>query len=466
VLVAASPSEIPRLEQTRIDGPVLAFAVGAALLSSFLFGMAPAWRAARTDLQGVLRDGGRTSAGVVRDRVRTLLIVGEVALALTLLAGAGLLIRSAFYLQRVDPGFDPHGLITARLSLPPRAYREGAAEVARAFEQVVEHLQQAPGVRGAAVTSQAPMGPGGNSNGLIPEGRTRELKNAINARLRMVTPGYFATLGIPLRRGRLLVADDFAGAPRVMVVSEALARAAWPGQDPIGKRIACCEGTPDDPRWKTVVGVVGDVRSGGPTREAGPEFYLPITQVPAEAWDWTRRTMTIVARSEGGDPTALTASMRAAVRTVDPDVPLYDIATMEGRMRASIAVTRFHTLLLAAAGGIGLLLAAVGIYGVIAYFAASRTHEISVRLALGATARDILRLVAWQGMRPILVGTVVGTLAAAALTRLIRSSVYGVSATDPATFAVVAATLVVVGLIAAYIPAHRSTRTDPTQALR
>jgi putative ABC transport system permease protein len=158
--------------------------------------------------------------------------------------------------------------------------------------------------------------------------------------------------------------------------------------------------------------------------------------------------------------------MRAAVRTVDPDVPLYDIATMEGRMRASIAVTRFHTLLLAAAGGIGLLLAAVGIYGVIAYFAASRTHEISVRLALGATARDILRLVAWQGMRPILVGTVVGTLAAAALTRLIRSSVYGVSATDPATFAVVAATLVVVGLIAAYIPAHRSTRTDPTQALR
>jgi predicted lysophospholipase L1 biosynthesis ABC-type transport system permease subunit len=251
-----------------------------------------------------------------------------------------------------------------------------------------------------------------------------------------------------------------------MVVSEALAREAWPGQDPIGKRIACCEGTPDDPRWKTVVGVVGDVRSGGPTREAVPEFYLPITQVPAEAWDWIRRTMTIVARSEGGDPTALTANLRAAVRSVDPDVPLYDIATMEGRMRESIAVSRFHTLLLAAAGGIGLLLAAVGIYGVIAYFAASRSQEISVRLALGATARDILRLVAWQGMRPILVGTVVGTLAAAALTRLIRGSVYGVSATDPATFAAVAATLVVVGLIAAYIPAYRSTRIDPTQALR
>ena len=466
VLVAASPPGIPRLAETRIDGPVLAFAVATALVSSLLFGMAPAWRAARTDLQGVLRDGGRTSMGVVRDRVRTLLIVGEVALALTLLAGAGLLIRSAWYLQRVDPGFDPHGLLTARLSLPPRAYREGAADVARRFEQVVERVRQTPGVRAAAVTSQAPMGPGGNSNGLVPEGRTWEPKNYVSARLRMVTPGYFGTLGIPLKRGRLLTTDDVAGAPRVMVVSEALARAAWPGQDPIGTRIACCEGSPEEPRWKTIVGVVGDVRSGGPTRDPGPEFYLPLGQVPAEAWDWIQRTMTVVTRAEGGDPTALTASLRAAVRSVDPDLPLYGIATMEDRMRESIAVTRFHTLLLATAGAIGLLLAAIGIYGVIAYFATSRTQEIGVRMALGATARDILRLVAWQGMRPILAGTAVGTLAAAGLTRLIRGSVYGISATDPATFAVVAATLLVVGLIAAYIPAHRSTRTDPTQALR
>jgi putative ABC transport system permease protein len=466
LLVAASPPGIPRLAETRIDGPVLAFALAIALASSLLFGMAPAWRAARADLQGVLRDGGRSSMGVVRDRVRTLLIVGEVALALTLLTGAGLLIRSAWYLERVDPGFDPHGLLTARLSLPPRAYREGAADVARTFEQVVERVQQSPGVRGAAVTSQAPMGPGGNSNGLVPEGRIPEPKNFINARLRMVTPGYFATLGIPLKRGRLLTADDIAGAPLVMVVSEALGRAAWPGQDPIGKRISCCEGSPEDPRWKTVVGVVGDVRSGGPTREPGPEFYLPLGQVPAEAWDWIQRTMTIVARADGAEATALTATLRAAVRGVDPDLPLYDIATMEDRMRESIAVTRFHTILLATAGAIGLLLAAVGIYGVIAYFATSRTQEIGVRMALGATARDILRLVAWQGMRPILAGTAVGTLAAAGLTRLIRGSVYGISATDPATFAVVAATLVVVGLIAAYIPAHRSTRTDATQALR
>jgi putative ABC transport system permease protein len=466
VLVAASPPGIPRLEQTRIDGPVLAFALASALASSLLFGLAPAWRAARTDLQGVLRDGGRTSMGVVRDRVRTLLIVGEVALALTLLVGAGLFIRSAWYLQQVDPGFDPHGLLTARLSLPPRAYREGAAEVTRTFEQVVERVRQSPGVRGAAVTSQAPMGPGGNSNGLVPEGRTWEPKNFLTARLRMVTPGYFATLGIPLRRGRLLTEDDFAGAPRVMVVSEALASAAWPGQDAIGKRIACCEGSPEDPVWKTVVGVVGDVRSGGPTRDAGPEFYLPLRQVPAEAWDWIRRTMTIVARADGADGTALAASLRAAVRTVDPELPLHDIATMEERMRASIAVNRFHTMLLAMIGAIGLLLAAVGIYGVIACFATSRTQEIGVRMALGATARDILRLVAWQGMRPILVGTAVGTLAAAGLTRVIRGSVYGISATDPATFAAVVVTLVAVGLIAAYIPAHRSTRTDPTQALR
>jgi len=466
VLVAASPPGIPRLEQTRIDGTVLAFALATALVSSLLFGMAPAWRAARADLQRVLRDGSRTAVGAVRDRVRTLLIVGEVALALTLLAGAGLLIRSAWYLQRVDPGFDPHGVMTARLSLPPRAYREGADDVARTFEQVVERVQGSAGVRSAAATSQAPLGPGGNSNGLLPEGRTPEGKNFVDARLHMVTPGYFATLHIPLKRGRLLTADDRAGAPRVMLVSEALARAAWPSQDPIGKRIACCEGTPEDPRWKTVVGVVGDVRSGGPTREATPEFYLPIGQVPAEAWDWIQRTMTIVARAEAGPASSLAANLRAAIHGVDPGLPLYGIATMEEQMRGSIAVTRFNTMLLATAGAIGLLLAAIGVYGVIAYFATSRTHEISVRMALGATARDIVRLVAWQGLRPILVGTAVGTAASLWLTRVIRGSVYGVSTTDPATFAAVATTLVLVGLIAAYIPARRSTRTDLTQALR
>lgn len=466
VLVAASPPGIPRLGETRIDAAALGFAVVTALLSSLLFGIAPALRAARADPQGVLRDGGRTSTAAVRDRVRTFLIVGEVALTLTLLAGAGLLIRSAWYLQHVDPGFDPHGVLTARLSLPPRAYGEGAAEVARTFEQVVDQIKRSPGVREAAVTSRAPLGPGGSSNGLIPEGVVREAKNAVNARLQIVTPGYFAALRIPLKRGRLLGGEDFAGAPRVMVVSETLARVAWPNQDPIGKRIACCEGTPEDPRWKTVVGVVGDVRSSGPTREAAPEFYLPIGQVPAEAWDWIQRTMTIVARADGIEPSVLTADLRAAVRALDPGVPLYGIATMEEQMRESIAVTRFNTMLLASVGAIGLLLAGVGIYGVIACFAASRTHEIGVRMALGATARDIVRLVAWHGMRPILLGIAVGTVAAIWLTRVIRGSVYGVSPTDPGTFAAVAAMLVVVGLTAAYIPAYRSTKTDPTQALR
>jgi putative ABC transport system permease protein len=466
VLVSMSPADIPRLDQTRIDAGALVFALATSLASSLLFGMAPAWRAARADLQGILRDGGRTSMAIVRDRVRTFLIVGEVALALTLLAGAGLFIRSAYYLQRVDPGFDPHGLVTARLSLPPRAYKEGAEETARAFEQVADRLRGRPGIRSVGLTSQAPMGPGGNSNGLVPEGRTPEPRNIINARLRMVDPGYFATLGVPLQRGRLLTADDRAGAPRVMVVSEALARAAWPGQDPIGKRIGCCEGAPDDPRLKTVVGVVGDVRSRGAMQDVQPEFYLPLAQLPAEAWDWNRRTMTIMVRAEGVDPTAVTPALREAVREVDPELPLYGIQTMEELMRGTLAVARFHTTLLVAIGGIGLLLAAVGIYGVIAYFATSRTHEIGVRMAMGATARDIVRLVAWQGMRPILVGTAVGVLAAAGLTRLVRGSVYGVSTTDPATFTVVALTLVGVGLVAASIPALRSTRTDPTEALR
>jgi putative ABC transport system permease protein len=211
---------------------------------------------------------------------------------------------------------------------------------------------------------------------------------------------------------------------------------------------------------------VGDVRSGGPTRDIGPEFYLPLTQVPAPAWDWIQRTMTIVTRTDAADPSVLAPGLRAAVREVDPDLPLHSVSTMDELMRRSVAVARFHTALLAAAGAIGLVLAALGVYGVIAYFATLRTHEIGIRMALGATARDIVRLVAWQGMRPILVGTALGTVTAVWFTRVVRGSVYGVSATDPWTFATVAATLVMVGLIAAYIPAYRSTRTDPTEALR
>jgi predicted permease len=463
VLVAAAPDGIPRLGETRIDGVVLLFALGLATLSSVVFGLVPALRAARQDLQVTLRDGGR-GMGTARDTVRTGLIVSEVALALTLLVGAGLLIRSAMHLQSVAPGFDTTGVLTARLALPQATYGE-PAHVARTFKSIVEQLRQAPGVRAAAVVSQAPMGPGGGSNGLVPEGKPLTMENTIDSRLRIITPEYLTAMRIPLKRGRLFTDRDVAGGERVMIVSEALARRAWPNEDPIGKRIACCEGAPDDPRWKTVVGVVGDVRSDGPTVEVGPEFYLPIDQIPPEAWDWIQRTMTLVVRGESA-PAALTSAMRGAVRAVDPSLPLYRIATMSEALRASTAQARFNTLLLASFGAIGLLLAAAGIYSVIAYFVSMRTHEIGVRMALGATTRDIVTLMTWQGLRPVFIGVAIGAVTAFATTRLLRGSLYGVSATDPLTFAGVVVVLVAVGLVATLIPARRAMRVEPTRALQ
>jgi putative ABC transport system permease protein len=256
-----------------------------------------------------------------------------------------------------------------------------------------------------------------------------------------------------------------AGAPRVMIVSEEVARQAWPGQDPIGKRVICCEGAPDDPRWKTVVGVAADVRSRGPTVAVAPEFYLPIDQVPAEAWSWTQRAMAIVARSGAGDAASLAAPLRAAVRDVDPSLPVYGLTTMNDALQSSVAQARFNTLLLTLLGGIGLILAAVGIYGVVAYFVNLRTHEIGVRVALGAQPRDVIRLMTWQGTRPVLIGMAIGTLTAIATTRLLQNSVYGVSVTDPVTMLAVAGALGLVGLLATVIPARRATRVDPVRAL-
>jgi len=395
--------------------------------------------------------------------VRATLVVAEVALSLTLLVGAGLLIRSAMYLQRVDPGFDIKGLLAARVGLPPGGYAQGAGETARTFEQIVENVRRQPGVRAASLTSQAPMGPGGNSNGLLPEGQAVSQENFIDSRLRMITPGYFEAMGIRLVKGRDINAQDLRGSPLVMVVSEALAKRAWPNQDAIGKRIACCEG--EENALKTVVGIVADVRSAGPTQDPRPEFYLPIQQVPPQAWSWTRNAMTVVARAQSGDAASLTPAIRSAVKAVDPTVPVYSVSTMDDALRATIAPARFNTMLLASLGAIGLLLAAVGIYSVIAYFVSLRTHEIGIRMALGATSRDVLGLLTWQGMRPVLVGVAIGAVGAYWATRLLQGSLYGVSPNDPLTFAAVAVVMITVSVLAAVIPALRATRVDPTRAL-
>jgi putative ABC transport system permease protein len=441
------------------------------VISSLLFGLAPALRAARTDAHDILKGSRSGSMAVARDRLRQTLIAAEVALALVLLIGSGLLIRTALALQQVDIGFDTNGILSARVFLPTDGYAE-PARVAQTFERLADEVRRIPGVTSAAVGSQVPLDARGNSNGLIPEGRPLKVESVIDSVFRLITPEYLQTMRIPLKRGRAFTADDRAGGQKVMIVSEALARQAWPGQDPIGKRIACCESGPDGktPSWKVVIGVAGDVHTAGPANPPVPEFYLPVEQAPRNAWDWIRRTMFIVARTSATQPqdtsvTAMIAPMRQAIARIDPSLPLFDIQSMDQRLDGVIATRRFNMALLTTLGVVGGLLAAIGIYGVIAYFVSQRTQEIGVRLALGASPRDVLTLVVRQALRPVLFGIAGGMALALFAAKLLESQLFGVAPRDPLTLVGVAMALVVVAIVASLVPARRAARVDPTRAL-
>ena len=464
LIVAFAPGDIPRIEETRVDWVVLAFALTVGILSSVLFGLAPALRAMRADLQSTLRSGGRDGQGSIRDWLRTSLVVAEVTLSVLLLVGAGLLIRTSINIAGVDPGFRTEGVVSARVTLPQHAY-EDPARVGSAFQEIVERVAGSAGVSGAAAASLPPLGPGGNEMVLNVEGRAHTNEEALVGRMRLITPGYLEVMDIDLKRGRLFDSRDVAGGVLVAIVSENLAGVLWPGEDPIGKRFACCEGSADAPSYKTVIGVASSVRSQGPTIEPYPEFYIPLTQVPAGAWEWLGRSMSIVASGSTGT-TDLVAAVQSGVHAVDPTVPVYAIGTVREALRAVTASARFNTFLLSMLGLLGLVLAVSGIYGVVSYFVNLRTKEIGIRIALGASTRSVLVLVARQAMIPVTIGLTLGTLAATAATRLLNASLYGVGATDPLTFGIVLLGLVTVALIAIVIPARRATRVQPIQALR
>jgi putative ABC transport system permease protein len=469
-LVQAGPPGVPRLDQARLDLTTLAFAVLIALGSSLAFGLVPAWRGTRVNTSDRLGSGRSGGLGASRDRVRAALVAIEVALALVLLVGSGLLIRTALALDAVDPGYDPKGVLSSRVALPRDQYLDDT-RVVQTLERMVEETRGIPGVTSAAVVSQVPLGPGGNGNGLIPEGRPLDPKSAILSRLRLVSPGYFETMRIRLVDGRGFTDADRRGVQKVMIISEALAREAWPNERAVGKRMGCCEPGAGGPRtmdFKVVIGVTADVRSAGPALAPAPEFYLPIAQAPASppgaAWDWVQRTMYIVARTPA-DPTTLIGHVGQALRRIDPSLPLFNVRTMEQRQQASTATSRFNTLLLTALGLVGLVLSAIGVYGVIAYFVSQRTQEIGVRLALGAAPTDVIRLVIGQALRPVVVGLVVGIAAALAATRVLTTQLYGVGPRDPGTIALVCVTFVVVALLASWAPARRAASVDPTRAL-
>jgi putative ABC transport system permease protein len=458
-LIAYAPPGVPRLETARIDGLALGVAMSLGLLAALVSGLVPAWRAARTDVNGTLKDGGRgagTRAG--RDLVRSSLIAGEVALALVLLVGAGLLIRSAIDTRRVDLGFDVTGLYAGRVLFPQTGY-PGPAAVLQASERLEEAVAAMPGVTAAALAHTIPSMRSFN-NGLVAEGKPNTLEYGIQVDGIYVSAGYFGTIGQRILRGRGFDHSDRPGGPPVTVINETLARAMWPGDDPIGKRVHSAHPS----GLTTVIGIAADVRAGGAGQPVPPTFYLSLAQLDDTGLAWINQSLFIVARTHG-DPAAIGPALQRTVDSIAPGVPLYDARPLEERLAETLRVARFLTLLLTSLGLIGLLLAAVGVYGVITYYASQRTPEIGIRMALGASRRSVAALVLRQAALPLIAGVTLGALGAWMAARGIETQLVQIRHDDVLTFAVVAGGLFVVAMAAAWVPARRAARLDPTRAL-
>jgi putative ABC transport system permease protein len=460
VLISLDPLKIPRVQDIALDGRVLAFTAAVSLMTGVLFGIVPALQSSRTDLQSVLKEGGKGSH-IATGWLRRALVVGEIAASVVLVAAALLLARSFERLLDVDAGFNPAHVLTLRTSLPGATYADSAAMV-KAYTEVGRRLRESPGVQAAGAVTGLPLASTRGDWGIRIEGRPFDPRDALAADWQVVTPGYFEALGTPLRGGRAFTDADRADTLPVIVVNETMAKKFWPGEHVIGRRLTM--GSND--RWITVVGVVADIHHRGLDMEPRPEMYRPHAQFryggPAAP---AVPTMTWVVRT-ADDPRAATSYARAAIHAVDPKLGISDVATMGQVLADSTSDRRLNMLLFALLGSLALALASVGVYGVVAYSVSQRTHEIGVRMAIGARPADVVRMMVSEGGRLAIVGVAVGSVIALAGARLIRGLLFEVSATDPLTFAGVAAGLFGVALLASYIPARRATRVDPMIALR
>ncbi len=457
VVRAMNPGNIPRLEEVGLSGTVLAFTFAVSLATGILFGLAPAWRAIKVDLNTSLNTGGRRGQGdgglrLGRRNLRGLLVVAELALSLVLLVGAGLLVRSFVRLQGVAPGFAPDRVLTMQVAATGTKYREDLP-LAQFYQEIEGRVARLPGVEAQGVVSALPLTGTVGWGGIQVEGYSPPPGQELQVDLRIASTDYFRAMGIPLRRGRCFSDHDTADLPRVVIIEETFARRFWPHEDPIGKHLWF-----DPKKPFTVVGVVGVVKQYGLGTDGKIATYFPQLQQPGNG-------MFLVARAST-DAAALSAAIVREIHAVDPSVAVYGIRTMQDRLYDSLARQRFSSAMLGAFALFALLLAAVGVYGVMSYLVAQNTHDIGVRVALGARPGTIIGAVVRQGMELTAIGILAGLAGAVALTRVMASLLFGVGVTDAATFGAVVAILAAVALIATFIPARRATRVDPMAALR
>ncbi len=456
---------VPRLAEVNVDLVVLIVTAVVAVGTGILFGLVPAFASAKPELTEALKEGGRTSTtGARRNQLRNSLVVAEIALALVLLVGAGLLLKSYARVQNIDPGFDRRLVLTAEIVLPDTKYpQRGSSDynhgqaIINFWNEALRRVRQLPGVEATGCTIVLPLSGSNTDSSFAIEGRSTGGKEPTpDEELRIITPDYFRVLKTPLLRGRFFAESDNIDAPGVAIINDALAKKYWPNEDALGKRI-----TLDDPRknpkWLTIVGIVRSIRHRGLDLDPQPEYYLPLAQ-------GAERGMVLTMRSNE-DPRSLASAVRREIQSIDPDQPIANVRTLEAVTADSIAPRRMSMVLLGAFAGIALLLAGVGIYGVISYLVVQRTHEIGVRMALGAQRRDVLRLVVGHALKLVGIGTALGLVLAFLSTRILSALLYSVGAFDATTFVLVTVTLAAVALLASYIPALRATRADPMIAL-
>jgi putative ABC transport system permease protein len=459
LLVALGKEDIPRAIHVGIDWRVLGFTLGVSLLTGLIFGLAPAFHSSRTELVESLKEGARgTSAGTFANVVRKLLVVIELGVAVLLLTFAALLIQSLWRLQKVNSGLHPENILTFNVTLPEVKYKSG--DQSQFFINLKQRLESTPGVQSASSILPLPLSGERFGISFEIEGRPMAKKDHPSADFFTTGVGYFKTMGIPIVKGRDFDDRDKHGSTPVIIITETFARQYFPNEDPIGKRIhpGISSYDNEDSVMREIVGVVGDVRNRNLSTESKPAYYVPQTQVPFSEMVTVVKTI--------GEPRSLISAATKEVGVMDQDVPLFSVKTMEEYLSTSVARPRFSTTLLSIFAGVALVLTIVGLYGVMSYSVAQRTNEIGIRMALGAQSRDVLVMIVKQGSVLILLGLGIGLAGAYALTRVISSWLFGVTAKDPITFGAVAVLLAIVALLACYIPALRATKVDPMDALR